>query len=351
MKLIHTADLHLGMHPDKGMPWSGERSEALWEALRRIIRHANTEQTDLLLIAGDLFHRQPLLRELKEVNALFETLDTAQVVLIAGNHDCITPHSHYRDFEWAENVTFLTGSWMESIYFRELNTEVHGFSYHQPEYRESLYDRLQAPSDGRIHILLGHGGDEKHIPIDRSRLAAAGFHYAALGHIHKPELQEGLRLAWCGSPEPVDRTDIGSRGYVTAEITLHQTRLRFVPDCTAQYIPLTVTVTPDTTREGLSCSLSRTIQKKGMQNLYLVTLQGERAADLDLSAAVPLKGNLVQWSDRTHMALDYNRLLAEHSGDLLGQFLAEMEKVPYGPLREKALAYGVQACLREGGRL
>ena len=28
MKLIHTADLHLGMRPDKGQPWSGERRDA-----------------------------------------------------------------------------------------------------------------------------------------------------------------------------------------------------------------------------------------------------------------------------------------------------------------------------------
>ena len=42
---------------------------------------------DLLLVAGDLFHRQPLLRELKEVDGLFASLDRTQVVLVAGNHD------------------------------------------------------------------------------------------------------------------------------------------------------------------------------------------------------------------------------------------------------------------------
>ena len=38
------------------------------------------EQTELLLIAGDLFHRQPLLRELKEVDYLFGSLTKTQVV-------------------------------------------------------------------------------------------------------------------------------------------------------------------------------------------------------------------------------------------------------------------------------
>ena len=45
------------------------------------------EQTDLLLIAGDLFHRQPLKKELKEVDYYFSRLSRTKVVLIAGNHD------------------------------------------------------------------------------------------------------------------------------------------------------------------------------------------------------------------------------------------------------------------------
>lgn len=350
MKVIHTADLHLGMHPDKGRDWSDERSEALWDALRRIIDAANTEKADLLLIAGDLFHRQPLLRDLKEMNALFDTLNTAQVVLIAGNHDCVAPHSHYRDFTWSEHVTFLGDSEMDSVYFEDLRTEVHGFSYHQTEIREPLYDDLKAPADGRIHILLGHGGDQKHVPIEQSRLAAAGFHYAALGHIHKPELNEGLRLAWCGSPEPLDHTDIGAHGYVIADITPRQTRLRFIPDCTAQYIPLTVSVTQDTTREGLAHSLRRALSERGEENLYLITLKGERASDMDFSAEVPLPFHIAQWNDQTHLHLDYDLLRSHHAGDLLGRFLEEADKLPPGPLREKTLAYGVRACLREGGR-
>ncbi len=42
-----------------------------------------------MLIAGDLFHRQPLLRELKEMNSILEMLEHTEVVMIAGNHDYI----------------------------------------------------------------------------------------------------------------------------------------------------------------------------------------------------------------------------------------------------------------------
>ena len=53
MRFIHIADVHLGMQPDAGFPWSEERGEAIWESFRRIIRLAGREKTDFLLIAGD----------------------------------------------------------------------------------------------------------------------------------------------------------------------------------------------------------------------------------------------------------------------------------------------------------
>ena len=74
MHFFHIADVHLGAAPDAGFPWGARRKEEIWTSFRRLIGKAREEETDLLLIAGDLFHRQPLLRELKEVNYLFSTL-------------------------------------------------------------------------------------------------------------------------------------------------------------------------------------------------------------------------------------------------------------------------------------
>ena len=63
MRFIHIADVHLGAEPDAGKAYSEERAGELWETLERVLKVCEKEQTDLLLIAGDLFHRQPLLRE------------------------------------------------------------------------------------------------------------------------------------------------------------------------------------------------------------------------------------------------------------------------------------------------
>ena len=62
MKFIHIADVHLGVTPDAGMLWSETRSRDIWNSFRLVIEQARVQRVDLLLIAGDLFHRQPVKR-------------------------------------------------------------------------------------------------------------------------------------------------------------------------------------------------------------------------------------------------------------------------------------------------
>ena len=47
MRLIHTADVHLGATPDANMPWSQERSLAIRSSFLRIISMAEKNQADL----------------------------------------------------------------------------------------------------------------------------------------------------------------------------------------------------------------------------------------------------------------------------------------------------------------
>ena len=86
MKFFHIADVHLGATPDKGFPWSYDRGREIWESFQNVIRQAGRENVGLFLIAGDLFHRQPLLKELKEVNALFASIPNKKIVFIKRFH-------------------------------------------------------------------------------------------------------------------------------------------------------------------------------------------------------------------------------------------------------------------------
>lgn len=107
MRFMHIADVHLGVKPDAGKPWSGKRERDIWDSFAQVIETAKIRRPDFLFITGDLFHAQPLKRELKEVNALFSTIPATQIMLLAGNHDYLRGNSYYLTYPWAENVCFF----------------------------------------------------------------------------------------------------------------------------------------------------------------------------------------------------------------------------------------------------
>lgn len=187
---------------DRGRPWAQKRSEEIEATFYRLLGEAGKQGVDLILIAGDIFHRPPLKRELKELNYRLACAAPAQVVMMAGNHDFIGEGSNYRGFTWAENVHFFDSEALDVCHLEALNTWVYGLSYeHGKSKRRSMTGSPRMDQPG-YHILLAHGGDEKHVPMQKKQLMAAGFDYVALGHIHKPEIISG-GMAYAGALEPL----------------------------------------------------------------------------------------------------------------------------------------------------
>ena len=157
MNFIQIADVHLGAAPEAGRRDDGQREKEIWDSFYKVIDICEEKQIDLLLIAGDLFHRQPLLRELKEINYHFGKLSRTKVVLIAGNHDYIRKDSRYLQIAWSENVYPLFETTLHRAVIEELDLAVYGFSYDRREIREARYDEAYAPRDMKYEILLAHG--------------------------------------------------------------------------------------------------------------------------------------------------------------------------------------------------
>lgn len=350
MRFIHTADIHLGAVPDKGYPWSKTREEELWRTFRALIKKAEQEQVDLLLIAGDLFHRQPLLRELKEVNYLFGKLSRTQVVLIAGNHDYLQKDSAYQKFAWEENVIFLNGKECECVRFSDLQTVVYGFSYYDREIREPLYDRLQAENSRGCHILLGHGGDEKHIPMDKRKLLANGFDYVALGHIHKPQYLAEDRIAYSGALEPLEIGDTGVHGYILGEYKNGEVCTEFVPFARREYIQAEVYSDRVCTDFAMQEQIEQLIRSKGEQNIYRIYIQGYRDPQIRFQTERYRQlGNILEVIDKTEPDYDFAALRSLHEGDVVGRYIDklwdERKQGVQSSTARKALYYGISAML------
>ena len=349
MRFIHMADAHLGMQPDKGCTWSEERGAELWKAFERVIDLCAEEKVDLLMIAGDLFHRQPSMADIKEVRYLFSKLGRTRVVLLAGNHDYLSASSRYPELELGERVSLLQGEEVTSVLIPSCNTTVYGVSYTGRTMKENLLQGVHPHRTRGYHILMAHGGDASHLPFDRRELMSAGFDYVALGHIHKPE-QYGSRMAYAGSPEPLDHTETGEHGVILGELTEDGCQLRLIPLAVRQYRELMISVTPEITHHALADRIEEQIQRYGKQDMYRVIIKGYHDPQAPISAMQiqdllqKRDVRIVDILSQSCPYYDFEQLIKENRNNLLGQFLLRVQALDRdASWKEKVMAAGVQA--------
>lgn len=318
----------------------------MWRSFDRIIELCEKEQTDLLLIAGDLFHRQPLLRELREVNALFRKLSGTQVVLCAGNHDYLKRDSYYRTFPWEEHVHMIRSGQMTAVDLPAIKTAVYGFSYHAKEITDKLHLTEKGPRRCENEILLLHGGDEKHVPVKKEELESLDYDYIAMGHIHRPGLWIAGKAACAGALEPIDKNDTGAHGFIRGEILSGKCRIQFVPFAMREYIHAEVTVTGEMRGSDLRREIEKTVQEGGTQNIYKILLKGFRNPEVlfDLRA-MDTYGNVVEIVDNTKPSYDYGKIKRQNSENILGKLIGQLEVYDQDSVQYRAMCEGVQALL------
>lgn len=353
MRFIHTADVHWGMVPDSDMPWGKDRANDIRESFQKIIAKCREISADCLFISGDLFHRQPLTKDLTEMNYLFSSIPSTHVVIISGNRDRVEKNSALLSFVWSRNVTWLLSGQPESVYFDDINTEVFGFSYHSREIHDLVIDTIHPANDSHIHILLAHGGDQTHMPIDLDTLGTLPFDYIALGHLHKPVEIIERKAVYPGSPEPLDMTETGAHGYYIGDInpiTHKVQRLSFETAGNVSYVPLQINVTRKTGNEELLSLIRTEIERRGIRNIYRLRIRGKHdpEAVFDLS---PLESScrIVESLDESEPEYDFPALYREHPSDMIGYYIRALQKddaEDMSYVEKQALYYGINALLR-----
>ena len=241
LRLLHTADVHLGArHADLGDAASAQR-ERQFAAFRTSVDLAIAEQVDLFLVAGDLFDSnvQPG-RSVERVAAELARLAQARIrsVLIPGTHDVYDRSSVYRAYDLPalagtrpaeEMVTILTPErpW---IHFPSLDAVVHGPVFATKRAPHSPLRDLaaaEAPAAtwriGLLHASVSIPGRTEHdeVVVTLDEIGASGLDYLALGHWHSAQRSKakGVTYAYSGAPEPVavDQDRAGKVLLVTLE--------------------------------------------------------------------------------------------------------------------------------------
>jgi DNA repair exonuclease SbcCD nuclease subunit len=226
LRIIHTADVHLGArHDDLGEQASAQR-ERQFAAFAATVDLALAEKADLFLIAGDLFDSnvQPK-RSVERVAAQLKRLAESKIrtVIIPGTHDVYDRSSIYRAYDLKtlagstaddDLVTVLTPE-QPSIHVTACDAVVHGPVFETKRAPHSpLRDLAGRPGDGPATWRIGvvHGSiaipgktDRDDVVFTADEIAATGFDYLALGHWHSAQQSRagGVTYAYAGAPEAV----------------------------------------------------------------------------------------------------------------------------------------------------
>jgi DNA repair exonuclease SbcCD nuclease subunit len=235
-RFVHAADLHLDS-PFKGIRETEPRvadilRRATFEAYERVIDLCIVRRVDALLVAGDIFDGadRSLAAQIQFVRGLERLHDAGiRAFICHGNHDPLDgwgarlkmPPSVHQFGERAEAVPVDPQSSTGPV--------VCGISYPTREIRSSLVPGFPVPAPGRVTIGMLHAnvgsstGHEAYAPCTVEELAATGYDYWALGHVHTRAIlrDEAPLVVYPGNTQGRHPNERGPRGVYLVEVDDH----------------------------------------------------------------------------------------------------------------------------------
>ena len=251
LKLLHTADCHL----DSPLRSLALRDPDLADSLRiatrqafeRIVETCIDEAVAALLISGDLYDgEQRSARTAAFVVAAFERLQAAgiRVFCIRGNHDAENPVSNALSLP--ANVHVFGGRGGKEP-LADGAVWIHGVSFSGRQAPDSLLPKFQPPVPGAVNVamlhtsLAGAAGHDPYAPCTVAELAAMGFDYWALGHVHRRQVHaEAPWIVMPGMPQGRDIGEAGPKSATLLTVEGGQIALSEVPTAAMIFVPLTV---------------------------------------------------------------------------------------------------------------
>ena len=213
VKILHTADIHLGAKFSGLGEKGASQREQLMATFKNLVATAINEKVDMVLIAGDLFdsNHQPQ-RNIDLVIEQFNLLrsNDISVCLIPGTHDSLDSSSIYRkvDFEGkCPNLQVFTDENVSYKEYPKLDLTVYGKPNLSNRSRVSPLKGLRRSTSTKFHIGMAHGSlyipekiaEDDHV-FRLEEVQASGMDYLALGHWHRAYRCPAEPPAWYSGP-------------------------------------------------------------------------------------------------------------------------------------------------------
>lgn len=373
MKFFHAADIHLDS-PLRSLVLEdpGQLSRirrATRDAFSALVDRAIEKEVSLLLLAGDLYdHDNPNMQVVhflrRELSRLAD--HGIRVVIVRGNHDAANRISRHLDLP--PNTTVLSDQFPETVILKEYGVAVTGQSFAPGNVSQNLALAYPPPRPGHFNIALLHtslSGSPDHdvyAPCTLLDLAARGYDYWALGHIHKREiLSSDPAVVFPGNLQGRHAKETGPKGAMLAETDgVRLTALDFIPLDVVRWHQLPVEISglvevrelAGPLRDGLEAALResdgrpaavRVIMtgRASLPGAFLDSPEQVRQLVLDVAAEVSLED---LWIERVRLDLRREEVVAGEGPD--ADFAAILSEVARDPEALAAALAGDLSLLR-----
>ena len=224
---LHTADIHLDSPLLNLEGYDGAPVETFRGATRRafdnLVQLAIDEAVSFVLVAGDLFDGDCLdfstplyLRE--KLNELGRS--GVRTFIVLGNHDAQSQMKKGLSLSLPETTRILSSDMPVTVELEGVPVAVHGQSFARSSETKDLSVNYPAPCPGRFNIGLLHtncgatAGHDPYAPSSIDKLAARGYDYWALGHIHKRRVlrKKGPWIVYPGNTQGRHVNESGAKG-------------------------------------------------------------------------------------------------------------------------------------------
>jgi exonuclease SbcD len=252
---LHAADIHLdsplrGLFRYEGAPDVDEIRGATRHALDNLVGFVLSEKVPLVIIAGDLYDgdwqdfNTPLYFA-KQMQRLGEA--GVRVAVVRGNHDAANTMT--KTLIMPDNVKIFRARKPETWRLEELGVAVHGQSYATQDVTENLAVGYPDPIPGMLNIGVLHcliSGSQGHLPYapcTLDELAAKGYDYWALGHVHEyAVLRQQPLIVYSGCSQGRHIKETGQKGCVLVEAENGTLKTEFVPLDVFRWVKVTADI-------------------------------------------------------------------------------------------------------------
>ncbi|MBR1623795.1 MAG: DNA repair exonuclease, partial [Pseudobutyrivibrio sp.] len=250
MRIIHCADLHLDskMESNLDKEQANLRRLELIETYERMVEYAQDNDVRAILIAGDLFDKSHIRKEVKRrvVEQIVSNPDI-EFYYLKGNHDRCDFMEEGID-EIPSNFHMFTADGWTS--YKLDDVVITGIELNSTNV-STMAQRLVLDS-ASTNIVMLHGqqsdydGKDGAEIINTTALKGKFIDYLALGHVHKyifEQLDERGVYCYPGCLEGRGFDETGDKGFVLMEIEDGAITTEFIPFALRRLHEITVTVT------------------------------------------------------------------------------------------------------------